>query len=216
MARNAQLGAPITGDGHPEARYPYQMEGNTPHGPQVAQAPPPQWPPYPVPARPARRWLPVAIIVAAIVVATAVVSAAIIMSGNKNGTSPAGPTTANAPGASPAPTAQAAATSSTCKAWKTTEPALVAIPGLPADWSWDTPNIDTYIGNSNAAVGKALNLFEPKIAATDPPDVVAAARSYITEKRAVMQKLNDHTYTTADGVTGNASLATLNQLCGVG
>ena len=62
----------------------------------------------------------------------------------------------------------------TCQAWSETRETLRSIPALPRDWNWNTPNIDTYIKNQNAPVGKALDLFEPKIAPT-PADVAQAA-----------------------------------------
>jgi len=113
------------------------------------------------------------------------------------------------------PLRQAAETSSTCEAWPSTKAALNSIPALPAGWNWDTPNIDVYVSNQSAAVNKALDLFEADIAASDPPEVVAAAKAYVSERRQAMQKLVDHTYTTADGVPGNVALAKLDEVCGV-
>ena len=69
-----------------------------------------------------------------------------------------------------------------------------------------TPNI---IANQSAAVTKALDLFEPQIAASDPPEVAEAAKTYVSERRLAMQKHVDHTYTQADGVSGNVALAKL-------
>jgi hypothetical protein len=178
--------------------------------PSTPPAPPP-WPPVAPPARP-RRWLPLAIVTAAILLGAAIVAAAIVFSGR--GSNNNGAPSVNASHSTTAPSSGAAATS-TCNAWRITKPALDAIPGLPDGWDWDTPNIDTYISNRNAAIARALSLFEPKIAA-EPPDVSAAAHEYVSAKRTEMQKLSDHTYTAADGVPGNTALAALNQLCGIG
>jgi hypothetical protein len=178
-----------------------------PNLPPEHSAPPP-WAQVRAP-RP-RRWLPLAIISAAILLAAAIVAAAIILSrGRDNPVAPSisvsqPPTTTNS----------VAASSSTCNAWRTTKPALDAIAALPDGWDWNTPNIDTYIANRNAAITKALDLFEPKIA-NDPADISAAAHEYVAAKRTEMQKLADHTYTAADGVPGNSALAALNQLCGI-
>ncbi|MEU0497997.1 hypothetical protein [Mycobacterium sp. NPDC006124] len=184
------------------------MEGNRPIA--APPGPPPQWPPYYPPAKPARRWLPVAIIVAAIIIATAVI-AAVLLSRAPDTAAPAGPAPTAAQNA---PAQGADATNSTCKAWPSTKAALNSIPALPAGWNWETPNINVYISNQSAAVNKALDLFEADIAAGDPSDVVAAANTYISERRQAMQKLVDHTYTTADGVPGNVALAKLDAVCG--
>jgi hypothetical protein len=179
--------------------------------PDLPPEPPaqPQWVPTPAPGPP-RRWLPLAIVTAAILLAAAIVAAAIILSDvirDNTGTHSASP--------SPTASVSAAPTSTTCNAWRTTKPALDAIPALPDGWDWNTPNIDTYIANRNAAITRALDLFEAKIIA-EPADVSAAAHEYVSAKRTEMQKLSDHTYTAADGVPGNTALATLNQLCGLG
>jgi hypothetical protein len=152
---------------------------------------------------PPRRWLPLAIVTATILLAAAIVAAAIILSGSMSDN----PGTLSLT-ASPSPTASvsAAATSSTCNTWEITKPALDAIPGLPDGWDWNTPNIDTYIANRNAAIARGLDLFEAKIAA-EPADVSAAAHEYVSAKRTEMEKLSDHTYTAADGVPGNTALA---------
>ncbi|RDH75386.1 hypothetical protein DVS77_27190 [Mycolicibacterium moriokaense] len=208
MARNAQLDAPITSDAAIQERYHSPMEGNRPIA--APPGPPPQWPPYYPPAKPARRWLPVAIIVAAIIIATAVI-AAVLLTRGPDTAAPAGP----APTAvQNAPAQGADATSGTCEAWPSTKAALNSIPALPAGWNWETPNIDVYIANQSAAVNKALDLFEAEVAAGDPSDVVAAAKTYISERRQAMQKLVNHTYTTADGVPGNVALAKLDAVCG--
>lgn len=200
----------LPGDLDVDAGYHLPMEDNRPYGKSGTQAPPaPQWPPYyPVP-KPARRWLPVAIIMAAVMMAVALVVAAVIISDGGGSITPSADR-------SPAvvPSRQAAADSSTCDAWRSTLPALKAIPGLPAGWNWDTPNIDTYISNLNAAVNKSLAIFEPKIA-VDPPDVATAAHAYVSAKRSEMQKLLSHTYTQADGVEGNIAGADLNEICGL-
>ena len=210
MARNAQLEAPITSDAATQERYHSPMEGNRPIA--APPGPPPQWPPYYPPAKPARRWLPVAIIVAAIIIATAVIAAVLLSRGPDTAT-PAGPAPTAAQNA---PVEGAAAeASSTCKAWRTTKPALDAIPALPTGWDWNTPNIDTYVSNRNAAIAKALDLFEPKIADT-PQDVASAARNYVSAKRAEVRMLADKTFTSADAVTVNAASAEMNQLCATG
>jgi hypothetical protein len=64
-------------------------------------------------------------------------------------------------------------------------------------------------------VNKALDLFEHDIAATDPPQVVQAAKTYVSERRLATQKLIDHTFTPAEGVPGNVALAKLDEVCGV-
>ena len=53
---------------------------------------PPQWPPYYPTAKPSRRWLPVAIIVAAIIIATSVI-AAVLLSRGSDTAAPASPNT---------------------------------------------------------------------------------------------------------------------------
>jgi hypothetical protein len=138
------------------------------------------------------------------------VGAAIILRTGRDNT--AGPTVT----VSQSPTnTNSGAASSTCNAWRITKPALDAIPSLPDGWDWNTPNIDRYISDRNAALARALDLFEPKIAG-EPANISAAARDYVSAKRTEMQKLSGHTYTAADGVPGNTALAALNQLCGIG
>jgi uncharacterized protein (UPF0333 family) len=180
-----------------------------PNGPEGHSSLPPWTPTAPVGPR---RWLPLAIVVAAIVLAAAIVAAAIILSGGtRKDTSDSSATVST----SAITSNSVAATSSTCNAWRTTKPALDAIPGLPVGWDWNTPGIDTYIANRNAAIARALNIFESKIA-PEPSNIAATAHDYVSAKRTEMQKLSDHTYTAADGVPGNTALATLNQLCGIG
>lgn len=176
------------------------MEGNdsgsTPPGP------PPPWSQHYPPAKPAQRWLPVAIIVAAIIIATSVISAVLLTRDEKT-----------AAPAAPAPTSAGGAHgSSTCEAWPSTKAALNAIPQLPQGWDWSTPNIDTYIDNRTAAIAKALDLFEPAIAA-EPADTSTTARKYVAERRREIEMLRNHTYTQADGVAATVASARLDQLC---
>ena len=140
------------------------------------------------------RWLPAAIIGAAIVIAAGLVAAAVILKSKDGGSVGDRPTT--------------------CQAWIQTQQTLRAIPALPQVWNWDTPNIDIYISNQNAPVGKALDLFEPQIAA-DPADVARAAQQYVDVRRRQIQTLTDHTYLPADGVAVDSALVRLNQLCGI-
>lgn len=205
------------------------MEGNTPpdqaphatHQPAPPApyngAPPPPWPPqaHPYPMAPAAKsgrslW----IIFAGIVIAGALIaSAAFLALSGKDTPSTAGdPPTAAAPTSTDEP-ANAAA-SSTCKAWKTTRATLDAGPGLPAGWDWNTPNIDTYISNRNAATTKVIDLFEPKIAEM-PADVATAARDYVTAKRNEIRMLADKSFTSADAASVNAARAQLDQLCDI-
>lgn len=210
MARFAQLDAPITSDGAIPGRYDSPMEGNRPIS--APPGPPPQWPPYYPPAKPARRWLPIAIIVAAIIIATAVI-AAVLLSRGPDTAAPAGP----APTAAQNAPAQGNAneSSSTCEAWPSTKAALNSIPALPAGWNWETPNIDVYVSNLNAAVTRALDLFEREIAADDPPQVTEAARTYLAERRQGMERLATRQYSAAADVTITSARAKLDQVCGV-
>ena len=173
--------------------------------------PPHQGPaaPYYPPAKPPRRWLPVAIVVAAAILGAAIIGAVLLSRGPTS--TPADP----APTAGNGTTQDGAAASSTCKSWPSIKSAMNSIPALPAGWNWDTPNIDMYISNQSAAVKKALDLFEADVAATDPPEVVAAARAYLSQRRQGMQKLLDRTYTSADQVPVSVALAKLDEVCGV-
>lgn len=209
MAQNAQLDAPFTSDAPNWESYALPMEGNRPPL-SAPPGPPAQWPPYYPPAKPARRWLPVAIIVAAIIIAAAIIGA-VVLTRSPNTAAPAGPAP-TAIGSAPAQAGVADADSSTCKAWQSTKPALDAIPALPSGWDWNTPNIDTYISNRNAAITKALDLFEPKISDT-PADVATAARGYVSAKRDEVRMLADRSFTSADAVTVNTASAQLNQVC---
>ncbi|MFM9033457.1 MAG: hypothetical protein ACKOQ4_04095 [Mycobacterium sp.] len=157
--------------------------------------PPPAGPPPPgygrrIP-RSGRSWLPAAIIGSAIVIAAGLVAGALILNGKKDAT----------------------ADGTTCQAWTETRQTLQAIPALPGDWTWQTPNIDTYIRLQNAPVGTALDLFEPKIAA-EPADVAQAARDYVAVRRKQMQALRDRSYTAPVGAEVDAALEHLDQLCG--
>ena len=144
-------------------------------------------------SRRGRSWLPAAIIGSAIVIAGGLVAGAVILKDKK---------------------ADSAASGSTCQAWSETRQTLQAIPALPTGWTWQTPNIDTYIKLQNAPVGSALELFEPKIAA-EPADVAAAARDYVAVRRQQMQALSDHSYTPSLGDQVDTALSNLNQLCGI-
>jgi hypothetical protein len=158
-------------------------------------------PPPPLPGG-NRRWIPAAIIAAGIVIAGALIGAAVMLSNHEKGVGPA------------ASSAAATEASSTCQAWKTTRTALNAVPGLPAGWDWDTPNIDTYINNRLLALEKALALFEPKIA-DEPADVAAAARAYIEARQNEFAAMRNRTYSANEQVPSNMALGTLNQLCGL-
>jgi len=140
------------------------------------------------------RWLPAAIIVAAVVIAAGLVAGAVILKGKEGGSAGAGRTT--------------------CQAWTQTQQTLRAIPALPPVWNWTTPNIDTDISDQNGLVKRALDLFEPQIAA-DPADVARAAQQYVDARRKQIQTLTDHTYVPADGVAVDSALVRLNQLCGI-
>lgn len=211
----------------PTRPYHQSMEGNTPQDgpphatqqsapydapPQASWGPPQAYPyPYPTPAT-AKSGRSLWIIFAGIVIAGALIAGAafLALSGKDTPAPPAASPTASASTGPPAGTAD----NSTCKAWRTTVPAIRAIPDLPSGWDWNTPNIDTYIANHNAAVGKVLDLFEPKIA-PEPADVAAASRDYVTARRNEMSLLANHTYRGADGVAGNVAFEQLNQLCNV-
>jgi len=150
-----------------------------------------QWQPLPPP--PAKRaWLPAAIIGAAIVAAGGLVAGAVILSDDGP---PAGAGT-------------------TCQAWISTRDTLRAIPALPTGWNFNTPNIDNDIRIQNAPVDRALDLFEPEIAA-EPADVAGAAREYVAARRGQMLALADRTYVPADGAAVDLALDRLNQLCGI-
>lgn len=151
------------------------------------------WQP-PTAAKPARRWLPAAIIGAALVIAAGLVAGAFIIKERNAGTT---------------------ATGSTCQSWKQTRLTLLAVPSLPANWSWTTPDIDNAIRLQNAPVGNALELFETQIV-PEPVDVAAAARNYVAARRQQMQTLTDHTYTAPDGEAVDTALTQLDKLCGTG
>jgi hypothetical protein len=151
-----------------------------------------QWQPLPPPPPARRAWLPAAIIGAAIVAAGGLVAGAVILSDDGP---PAGAGT-------------------TCQAWISTRDTLRAIPALPTGWNFNTPNIDNDIRIQNAPVDRALDLFEPEIAA-EPADVAGAAREYVAARRGQMLALADRTYVPADGAAVDLALDRLNQLCGI-
>lgn len=167
------------------------MDPNLQWRPPVEQPSPPPGIRDPHP-RTGRGWLPAAIIGSAIVLAAGLIGGALIL---KRGDS-----------AQPGPT--------TCAAWTETRLTLRAIPGLPNGWTWQTPNINTYIKNQNAPVARSLDLFESKIA-PEPADVAQAARDYVSARRIQMQALSDRTYTAKTGETVDTALAHLNELCSI-
>jgi hypothetical protein len=154
---------------------------------------PPMGPPPPPPAIPSPRrpWLPAAIIGAAIVIAAGLIAGALIL---KKDDKASGPTT--------------------CEAWSETRLTLRAIPALPNNWTFKTPNIATLIRNQNAPVAKALDIFEPKIQA-EPADVARAAKDYVAARRHQIQTLSDGSYKPADGAEVDTALERLNELCGI-
>lgn len=214
MSKNALLEAPIASDRQAADSYHSSMDGNG----QLRQAPAPhQWhqpnpagPTQPYPPAPAptsnRRWIPAAIISAGIIIAGAVVGGAVIMNhGNNADTSTA---------ASSGPAAgSAAADGSTCKAWAAFHNTMSKVPPLPQGWDWNTPNIDTYIGNRARATEAALELFVPRIT-PEPADVAAAANDYVAAKRKEQQMLIERTYT--GDVAATDAAFRLDQLCGQG
>ncbi|MGB0878838.1 MAG: hypothetical protein ACPGXI_17515 [Mycobacterium sp.] len=182
---------------------PPQVSGSGPNYDQQMGTTPQQ------PPKPSRStW----IIFAALVIGCALIAGAILVALDGKG-APAGPTPS--PTASPPTTSAADSSSTTCKAWKTTKTIVLSIPALPPGWDWDTPNIDTYIGNRTAAIARALDLFEPKIA-PNPPDVAAAASNYIDMRRVEIEKLRNHSFSGEDVVNSRAASFELDQLCGTG
>ena len=146
--------------------------------------------PAPAP-RVSRPWLPAAIIGAAIVIAASLIAGAVILKRDE---------VAGGPG--------------TCEAWAETRLTLRSIPALPNGWTWKTPNITTLIANQNAPVAKALDLFEPKIAA-EPADVAQAAQQYVAARRTQIDTLRDRSYVPEVGAAVDTALRRLNQLCGI-
>lgn len=163
-----------------------------PWQPPLPPGPPPP-PPY-GPVRARSRWLPAAIIGAAIVIAAGLVAGSLILNRDR----------------AAAPAAENATT--TCEAWAQTRDALRAVPPLPSDWTWKTPNIDLLVKFQNGPVGYALDRFEPQIN-SEPADVAQAARNYLVVRRAQMRALADRSYQPADGTAVDAALSRLNELC---
>ena len=155
--------------------------------------------PFPFPHHPPGRrgWVPAAIVAAGIIIAAAVIAGAVTANGHRSDT---------AIGANPA-TAE-----STCAAWRATASALKDIPELPAGWTWQTPNIDMLIANHSALVSQTLDTFEPRIGDT-PPDLAAAARTFVSARRHEILLLANRTYTRTDGAQGDAAFEQLNQFC---
>lgn len=154
--------------------------------PQEPPAGPPTFdPPGPKSRKP---WLPAAIIGAAIIVAGGLIASAVLFKGDSRG--------------------------STCQAWSETQATLRAIPALPVNWTWSTPDIDNMIRDQNEPVGKALDSFEGKFSA-QPADVAQAAEDYVAARRKQMRSLTDRSYAPADGTAVDNSLKRLDQLCGI-
>ena len=154
-------------------------------------------------------WIPAAIISAGIIIAGAVVGGAVIMSRGNKGEA------ASAPVGQAVNTATAAgAGSSTCKAWAASRKTIAMIPALPQGWNYNTPNIDTFIGNKVTAMSTALDLFVPRIAA-EPADVAAAANDYVAAKRKELAMMTAHTYDLPQQVAVNDAWARLDQVCGL-
>jgi len=160
---------------------------------------PPADPPLPPPGvarqRSGKPWLPAAIIGAAIVIAAGLVAGALILKkDNAKVAAESGPTT--------------------CESWAETQVTLRSIPALPDGWNWDTPGIDIFIKNQNAPVGKALDLFEPKIKPT-PIDAAQAAQAYVAARREQIRTLSNRTYTPEVGAAVDDALQQLNEVCGI-
>ncbi|MDD4866115.1 MAG: hypothetical protein PHQ28_03015 [Mycobacterium sp.] len=189
-----------------EAQTQPQQPGQHPVGLAQPPQPYPQPPPYPgYPPPQSRRWMPYATL-AAIVLAGALIAVAIVIAGGEKShqAAPSAPTrSASVPTDS----------TQTCKAWRAADAAMGTIPALPEGWDWNTTGIDTLIANQKGAIEKTLSIFESKIGANDPQQVVEAAKGYIATKRTDLNKLTDHTITEADDAAVESSLATLQQLC---
>lgn len=219
MTKNALLEAPIASDPQAAGSYHSSMDGNG----QLRQAPPPaphQWhqpypagPTQPYPATPGspanRRWIPAAIISAGIIIAGAVVGGAVITNRGDKGEATSAPAGQTVNTATPA-----GVESSTCKAWAASRTTIAMIPALPQGWNYNTPNIDTYIGNKVTATNTALDLFVPRIAA-EPADVAAAANDYVAAKRKELAMMTAHTYDLPQQVAVNDAMVRLNQVCGL-
>lgn len=207
MTLNAQLEAPIASDFTTTEGYPRPMTQDVslqrPTGPEG------HWPPYPAPSPPPRRGLGAIIIVAAVIIAAGLVAAALVM--NRGGDNAEDAPVAQSPTSS---ATVAAEDSSTCEAWQSIDPSIQMVIALPPGWNWDTPNIDTLIADRNAAIDKALDLFEPQIA-DEPADVAKAAHTLVNEHRTGNKKLENHTYAPADAVAINEAAMRLSRLCGM-
>lgn len=152
--------------------------------------------PFPNQRPPSRRWIPVAIVAAAL--AGAGVATAVIVGNHKPDT----------------PQAVQQTDDSTCKAWRQTRAALKDIPQLPANWDWDTPNIDVLLANHSALVTQALDALEPQIK-DEPAAVAAAARKFVSARRREILLLANRTYKRSDGKAGDDAFVELNRLCNV-
>ena len=139
----------------------------------------------------------------AVVAATATASSEIMCSGNDHRA------------ASQLALASRAAASATCAAWPPAKRDIDAVSALPAGWYWDKTARTSDLRDHAAAVGHALDLFASQVAATDPAPVAAAARTYITAKRAELKALAARTFddTVASAVT--VARFELNRACGL-
>jgi hypothetical protein len=188
------------------------MAGPPQHPAEVPSQP--QWVYQPAARTSAVR--PVWIMAAGFIIAAAVIIGAVIIS--RGSTTQTTPTAAPAQGNASQPANPSsltnAADSPTCVGWRSVQPSLDLIPGLPDGWDWDTPNIDRTIAERNAEINKVLDIFEPLIS-DQPADLAKIAHTFVDGRRNETRLLAAHTFQGSDGVAGNVAYTQLNQQCGV-
>lgn len=112
------------------------------------------------------------------------------------------------------PTAADTGPKSTCAAWQDLKHSLVSATNLPADWTYETPDIDSQFGSADAMITKDLDVFKPRIA-PQPADIAALAHAFVDKQAGEGPALIAHRFTPADQAGIDAAARALDAACGM-
>jgi hypothetical protein len=139
------------------------------------------------------------------------VAALIYLTGHSPKAQPPAPTSSTHSGE---PTAADVGPKSTCSAWQDLKHSLVSATNLPADWTYETPDIDSQFGSVSAMITKDLDVFKPRIA-QQPADIAALAHAFVDKQAAQGPALLAHHFTPSDQSGIDAAAHALDAACGM-
>lgn len=107
----------------------------------------------------------------------------------------------------------AAPGTTTCQAWQKARAKMDDAPALPDGWDWNTPDIDTLIGERAKVINQALDEFDPQIKNEEPLMVAVFAHIFVKDKRTEMRRLTTHAWSPMDSLHANIDQQGLDKAC---